>query len=82
MSVNLGARQRFCHQICRVLGAQDLVQAAFLRPDKVLDPQLRHRQVSDLADATPASDSYSGGGICVHLWLQFNPEVTCNALQA
>jgi len=47
-----------------------------------LHPQLRYRQVADLADPTPAADANRSGAVGMDLGLQLNPEVTRDALDA
>ena len=64
------------------MSTQNFVRADLFRSNEVLHPKLRNGKVAHFADAAPTANANGGRAVCMDLRLKFNPEVSCDALEA
>ena len=68
-------------KVGRVRRAQHLVQGDGLGPDLLLDPELAHGKVADLADPTPGADAYRSTRVSVHSHTALCTQISGQALE-
>ena len=82
MSIEGCTIHMFCQSIRWILRPCNLVEREVLGPELILDPEIRHREVADLAQATPAADADRCSGICMDGNLKVKPQISRDGAEA